>query len=171
MKPDTKFLRPADLMALFPKDAVSVSALEKAVEEHGTYHRIGKTIFLTDTDVRDFVDRLAGRRAQPLVPTDDEAGLIVYIGSPTTVNGEDCSVWVGWSPIGQELALLDQVRLGAQEHVMILESDHMTYGEVEKWKKEHKRSRFYGSWYRRDDEVMAVALAAKAKAEGTYDDE
>jgi len=154
MQEHFRLFAPSDLVAMFPKDTVTASDIESKIKELGTYHRWNDHVLLTGGDIREFVDSLAAKHGR------DRPGLIVFIGSGKRPASP---VFVGWCPLGQEFDLLDRVRVGAQEHVMILAIDHATYGEVEDWKSKHRGFRTFGSWFERNDEVMDMAIKANTR--------
>lgn len=150
-----------DLIAMFPSGTLTEAAANKLLEGFGTYRKIGASKFLTDRDVTDFIERVSARRTNPPEPRYEEAGQVVFIGNPAA-NSEDELVWIGWCPIDQELDLLDRVRLGVQEHVMILANDNASYGDVTKLKAKLKSARAkgnpYGNWFHRADLVMSEVM-------------
>lgn len=165
----------SDVVALFPKDSVTPKEVEDELERHGTYRKqFGKKgrKLLTDRDIADFFERLSARRFLPPEPMHDEAGQIVFIGSPSA-NTDDTLVWIGWCPFGQELDLLDRVRLGVQEHVMVLAHDNASFGDVVQMKARYKDDRAYGNpygnWFRRTDRVMSEVEKINSSYEGDID--
>jgi hypothetical protein len=143
-----------DLYEKLPKNTgVTLAQLEKLVTALGTYRELGGRggKVMLEEDIRDFFTAISARRAKPIPPPNDAAGLIVFIGHATD---HECLVFVSWTPIGQELVLLDRIREGAQEPVMVLATANATPRDVAEFRAAHKKSWRYGSWFSRTDRFV-----------------
>jgi hypothetical protein len=159
----------ADVVGLFPKDTVRPKDVEEALERTGRYRQIGKAKVLTEDDLRAFMRDILVAKINELPPQDHEAGQLVVIGSPTI---SESFVWVGWSPIGQELMLLDQVRIGASEAVMVLATASMSFGDHKAFRKKWSKNHEFGHWYCRSAPLMrAVDELMNAEMDGEQDGE
>lgn len=133
------------------KSVMSFAAFERLVEEHGTYHQFGSVRLMTEQDYNDLLRLTAKRRTRPAQPSPNEPGQMVFIGhafDPSAL------VFIGWAPLGQEFELLDRIREGAQEAVMILCNPNATPADVEKFKETHKKAWRFGGWFGRTDELI-----------------
>lgn len=138
--------------ALIPKDAkMRFDAFEELVEQHGTYHQFGKFRFMTDQDVLDLIRLTAARNKRPSAPSPNEPGLLVWIGHPYD---PECLVFMGWAPLGHELDLLERLKEGAQERLMVLNTVNATPADLELMKQRHKKAWRFGGWYGRTEELV-----------------
>lgn len=135
----------------FPTTGVTLPELTKLVIHHGTYREIGKVKVMMEDDIRLLLACVSARRAKPIEPPPDAAGLIVFVGNPID---HECLVYVAWSPLGQELMLLDQVTEFAQEPVRVLGTADATPRDVKEFKAAHKKSWRFGSWFARTSRFL-----------------
>lgn len=140
-----------EMCSRLPKDAVKPSVFKKLVVQHGTYRDLDGAMLMTERDFQDFLDAVCARRTKPTPPPPHEAGLMVFIGHPLD---KHALVLVAWAPYGQELSLLDMVKVGAQERVQVLGTVDATPIEVEAFRKKHTKSWRCGYWFARSDALV-----------------
>lgn len=151
-----------DLLKMMPVDTVKLKELEAAVEESGCYRQIGRSMILTEGDIHDFLARVSARRIQPRTPARDADGLLVVLREERV--GADSLMFLGWSPAGQELDLMDRVQLGYPARLRVHATVRMTYGVADEFRVKHIKARAMGLWFAPSDE-LANALDAIIEAE------
>lgn len=138
--------------AILPKEAkMRFIDFEALVELHGTYHQFGKWKLMSDRDVDDLIRLTAVRHRRPLAPSPSEAGLVVFIGHPYD---HSALIFIGWAPLGQELDLLDRLKEGAQERLMVLNTINGTPADAEIMKQRHKKAWRFGNWFGRTEALI-----------------
>ena len=157
-----------EMHSRLPKDCkMSFSAFEELIEEHGTYHAFGKYKLMTERDYEDLLRLTAQRHRRPNKPSPNEPGLMCFIGhqyDPQSL------LFIGWSPLGQELELLDRIREGAQEFIQLVNTVHATPAEVERFKLAHKKAWRHGGWFGKTDELVE-AMRTRRDFEDEVDEE
>jgi hypothetical protein len=84
-------------------------------------------------------------------------GLIVFIGNPARRKGE---VLVSWTPLGDELELLERVNDTAREPMMVLATGDASEGDVKAFYARHRASWRFGRWFARDADMVRAIRSA-----------
>ena len=127
-------------------NSLSATSLEESVRESRCYREIGGKLFMTESDVLDFLTWCSPRGKPGGEPADTDTGQVVALSNPLEPDG---LVYVGWTAYGHELELLENVQEGCAERLVVSaywETDYGSYKALTKrWASEKKKYR--GKWY------------------------